>query len=244
MHTNLHCIALRTAKYSDRYSILSVYSREMGRLALLIPATAGKKASRYRALTMPLSMFECVATITSGRDVHPIRDLKPESESLKRDYNDPLKSTVSFFLAEFFASILREPVADVPVYELLRSTVEKLSQCSDKETANIHILTLVRTASVLGIEPDISTVREGSYFDMAEGVWRTDLSGVSSSCLLREKAVQAHLIARMNQNNFSKYKFNRNQRNETIDLIIKYFSLHGFGKPDLPALDILRDIFL
>lgn len=243
MFVPLHCIALRTAKYSDRYSILSVYTREMGRQSLLIPATSGKSASRYRALTMPLSAFECVATVTSGRDVHPIKDLKPDSESLKRDYNNPRKSVVSFFLSEFFYSILKEPQTDIPMYELIRSTAEELNRSDDKATANLHLLTLVRTARVLGIEPDISTISEEAYFDLEEGVWKKDLSSMNRNCLTGEKSRQAMRIARMTSGNYRYYRFNRDQRNEALSYMLKYFNLHGFGKTDIEAVEVLKELF-
>ncbi|MBO4380468.1 MAG: recombination protein O N-terminal domain-containing protein, partial [Muribaculaceae bacterium] len=38
---NLTCIALRTTRYSDRYDILAAYSREIGRVSLLVPAGSG-----------------------------------------------------------------------------------------------------------------------------------------------------------------------------------------------------------
>ena len=63
MFEPLNCIALRTVKYSDRNSILSVYTRQHGRMGLLVPAGASKAAARTRALSMPLATFDCVADI-------------------------------------------------------------------------------------------------------------------------------------------------------------------------------------
>ncbi|QCD42146.1 hypothetical protein E7747_07590 [Duncaniella dubosii] len=35
---NLHLVALRTTKYSDTQTILTAYSRELGRVSLAMPA--------------------------------------------------------------------------------------------------------------------------------------------------------------------------------------------------------------
>lgn len=67
--TTLTCIALRTVKYSDRASILSVYTAQRGRMSLAVPAGKGKSAARFRALTMPMAVFECQADVRPGREI-------------------------------------------------------------------------------------------------------------------------------------------------------------------------------
>ena len=68
MYRPLNCIALRTVRYSDRNSILSVYTLQQGRMSLLVPAGTGKAAARLRALLMPLGRFDCVADIRTATD--------------------------------------------------------------------------------------------------------------------------------------------------------------------------------
>ncbi len=54
MLRTLNLIPLRVIPYSDRNSILSAYSRELGRVSFVVPAGAGREARRRRALLMPM----------------------------------------------------------------------------------------------------------------------------------------------------------------------------------------------
>ncbi len=42
MYQDIDAIALRMIRYNDRHSILTAYSRQAGRVALLVPAGAGQ----------------------------------------------------------------------------------------------------------------------------------------------------------------------------------------------------------
>ncbi|MDE7154739.1 MAG: recombination protein O N-terminal domain-containing protein, partial [Muribaculaceae bacterium] len=52
------CIILRTVRYNDKSSIVTVYSRELGRMSFVSPAGASREATRRRALLMPLSVID------------------------------------------------------------------------------------------------------------------------------------------------------------------------------------------
>lgn len=77
MFQELECIALRTVKYNDRNSILTVYTKQMGRLAMLLPAGGTREAKRLHALCQPMSAFYCVVDIRPNRDVYRMRDVRP-----------------------------------------------------------------------------------------------------------------------------------------------------------------------
>ena len=57
MDTTLRCIALRTTKHSDRHSIVTAWSEQLGRVGLLVSAGNGREDRRRRALMMPLSLI-------------------------------------------------------------------------------------------------------------------------------------------------------------------------------------------
>lgn len=65
--SEIHLIALKLVKYSDRQSILTAYSLESGCVSFAI-RIAGKASSRTRALTMPLSILTAVADVGEAQD--------------------------------------------------------------------------------------------------------------------------------------------------------------------------------
>ena len=58
MYRDIEAIALRMVRYNDRHSILSAYSRQAGRMSLLVPAGPSASARRVRALLMPMAHLD------------------------------------------------------------------------------------------------------------------------------------------------------------------------------------------
>ncbi len=82
MNMNLHCLALRHVAVSDSRSLLSAWSRELGRITLAFPSATSREGRRRRALTPPMALFEGVAEVRPGREVLAMRDLSPQAGSV------------------------------------------------------------------------------------------------------------------------------------------------------------------
>lgn len=244
MYEHLHCIALRTVKYSDRHSILTAYTLERGRISLLTPGGTSKVATRCRALTMPMSAFECIADIRTNRDIYPFKDLRAdETIVISVDYANPARNVVAIFLADFFNHTLLEPVADGKMFDLLHRATMSLNSVTSDAFANLHLAVMVEALEVLGIMPDVTTAIPGAFFSISEGVWIHDISAFNDSCLdLRESAAAKQLL-RMTLRNRHKFRFSREDRNRMLDRMLEYFRVHGFPNLELPSLNILREIF-
>ena len=239
MFENLNCIALRTVKYSDRNSILSVYTRQHGRLALLIPAGASKTAARTRALSLPLATFDCVADIRSGRDIFTIREIRPTGTPPPQS---PLKTSISLFTADILSSLLREPQQDTLLYDFICLAAQHLAAASPMACANFHICFLIRLQHFLGIEPDWATFSPGAVFDMADGIFRA-VPPLHNRILPTDEAATAHLLRRMNFRNSHLFAMSRADRNRILDRLLNYYRLHFPGLGTINSLDVLRTMF-
>ena len=93
MYQHLECIALRTVKVSDSKSLLSAWTRQLGRVSFSIPAGAGREARRRRALCSPAKSI--IAIFLSG-----VLDLL-----LRRSEPDEALSDFLFSSIEAFAAI-------------------------------------------------------------------------------------------------------------------------------------------
>ena len=241
MKRTLNIIALRTIRHSERHDILTAYSREAGRVAFAITAGSGREASRRRALLMPLGLLECVADMKPGREIHTMRDpraLRP----LHGLRMHPVKSAVAMFIAEVLAVILREGPADEGMFDYVARSVVALDVMEGAGVANFHICFMVGLSRVLGIEPDTADYQEGMVFDMAGGHFRLT-PPLHSHYLDAARSRMVVELLRMNLTNLHLYKMNRMQRNEMLDTILEYFSLHYTALSSLRSLDVVRDLF-
>lgn len=233
-------ISLKTVRYSDTQSILSAYSLEHGRVSLVVPSGKGKGASRLRALTMPLSVLECETDFRPGREVLPMRQARPV-EVFNGIHANPVKQMIAMFLAESLSMLLRESVPDEGVYTFIHSSVKWLDSIPAECSANFHVCFLLNLGRLLGIEPDVSTFRHGYVMDMRDGIWRSSMP-LHGEWLASDESSAASMILRMTYSNMSRFRFTRQQRNRTLDLVLRYYSLHLAPLSHLHSLDILRSI--
>lgn len=245
MYRKLDCIALRTVKYSDKNAILSAFSREEGRVSLLVPAGTGRAAARLRALMMPMGMFECVAEIRPARDILPVRDVRPITLP---PIGDPLRSSLALFLADILGGVLREQAADPSLFQFLERAINLLGDVPSatnphpltaKALCNFHIWFLLRLTVPLGIEPDWSTYRPGSYFDLTGGIFRT-LPPSHRNFLPQGESATGRLLSRLTPRNLGHLQLTRFERNTVLDRILLYFRTHfpSLGEP--ASLSVLR----
>lgn len=236
----LHCIALRTIKYNERHSILSAYSLEAGRVSFLVPAGAGREASRRRALLMPLGAFECVADIRHGQEVHIMRE--PRAEIVMHGiHSHPVKNALALFIAEFLTVVLRESQEDVALYTFLRRSIECLN-APISGVANFHICFLYRLGRFIGIEPDVSTYAPGKVFDMMDGTFRRT-PPLHTRYLNSDSAAVVAMLSRMTYDNMHRFRLSRENRNRMLDVILEYYTIHYASLSSLKSIDVLRSLF-
>lgn len=235
---NLSLIALKVTKHSDKQSILTALSREWGRVSLALPAGSGKAAARMRALTMPLSVVECVTERRSAREIIPMRQVQ-QLLPLTSIHSNPVKQMVAMFIAEVLSAMLRETNEDESLFDFIARSVSILDEADAAGTANFHICFLYQLGRLLGIEPDTSTFLPGSILDIRDGIWRRSMP-LHRDYLTPEESEAAYRLSRMTFTNYYKYRYTREERNRILDALLHYFSVHYVSLRSIHSLDILR----
>lgn len=243
MYQQLHAIVLRVVRHSDTRLIVTAYTKEAGRLAFAVADSSTPAGRRRRAMLMPLALVECVGDLRPGREIHRLRDLRL-SEPLADIRMNPAKSAVAMLLADVLAAALREPQPDGLLYDFLASSILRLD-ASTLGVANFHLCFLIRLQALLGIEPDLSGYRSGRVLDMAGGtlVDRAYVAMPAGDVLSEADTVVAMALSRMNWRNMHLFRFNRDQRNAILDVILKYYTLHDVTMTSLRSLATLRQLF-
>lgn len=157
-----------------------------------------------------------------------------------------MKNLVALFLTEALTQALREQPADEALFSFLVDSVKALCEATTHGAANFHLAFLLRLSYFLGIEPDDSSYKPGYLFDMQEGVFRRPdaalvatsgewvLSGVETEAMRR--------LLRMSYATMHLYRFSREQRNEILNRVLDYYTLHYAKLNSLASLEILRSM--
>lgn len=241
MDRTIHAIALRTIRHSDSTSILTAWSAEVGRIAILMGTGASAAARRHRAATMPLSLFTGIIRSQQAGSDAPVRmrDIAPVGRQMIDVATNPVKATVAMFLAEVLYITLRDAGPDKALWQLLERALPVLEHGDATVTANFHIWFLYSVAATMGVGPDLSEWRRGRIFDLQGAVFRDSAPGHSRYVEAAE-ARMVHILGRISAANLGRLRLNRQQRNRILDVILEYYGEHIVSMDSLHSLDVIR----
>ena len=157
MDQTIHAIALRTVRHSDSTSILTAWSAEVGRIAILMGTGASAAARQRRAATMPLSLFTGVIRQQQAGSDAPVRmrDIAPVGQQMIAVATNPVKATVAMFLAEVLYIALRDAGPDKTLWQLLERALPVL----ERGDATVTAIYGVDGAERSSLQPGLNIVR-------------------------------------------------------------------------------------
>ena len=241
MLTKLRGIVLQTIRHNDRNDIVTLYTRERGRVAVLAPAGGSSKSARMRRARMaPLALIDTEINFRETRELQFLGEIS--SPHLWRNlYFDPVKSAMAVFIAEFLNRLLRTGEADEPLWVFLLNAIHGLDTLR-RGISNYHITFLIRMLTFVGISPDLESYRSGRYFDLLAGEF-TDMLPLHRNYLNPGQAAEIPVLMRMNFRNLHLYRFNVEQRRDLLAGLMHYYSLHLPIGEELRSLEVLREVF-
>ena len=227
-------------KYSDKHNVITLFTRDQGRVSLLSSAGNSKTARVRNASLLPLSVISAAINFNPSRDLQFLG--KFSREILWKDiYFNPIKSAIGIFLAEFLNSYLRQSPPDPRLWDFIIHAVNCLDR-RKKGLANFHIAFLIDFLSFAGIRPDLSDWRDDAWFDMQGGAMTVFLPA-HRNYLTPSQASVLPVLARMNLRTSSIFRFSASQRRELLSRLLQYYSLHFPGLSNLKSPAILSEVF-
>ena len=111
-------LVIDTIRHSDRHNVVTLYTRERGRMSFLSNVGTGK-AARMRNVRLRL-----LAVVTTDVDMRGNRDLQRLGAVMPvvlwHDlYFNPVKSSIVMFLSEFLNTFLRQSDADAAMWDFI-----------------------------------------------------------------------------------------------------------------------------
>ncbi len=167
-------IVLHLSKYSDKASILHVYTQQFGRMAYMVYGLHSKAGKVRAAVFEPMNLIEITANHVPNKSIQQLQSahlLFVPNETR----TDMIRRSVSLFMAEILYRTLLYPMADEPLFAWLNTQVKALEH--DAAPENVHVRFLVQLTEYLGIMPD---------FEEQEPIW-SDLYSTTEVHLTRQE---------------------------------------------------------
>ena len=232
-------IVLSTASYSDKYSIVHVFTRDFGRVAYLLSKSNGRKTKVHLALFFPLSLLELETEHLPLREIQRLKEVE-RSVPLYSLCTDVNKVSIAFFLSEFLSKVLRETSDNALLHDYLYHSVLYLEN-TERGLGNFHLAFMVGLTRFLGIYPNMDEYTQGAYFDLLNGEF-VPHPPLHTYYLSRKQSVYVCYFRKINYRNMHLFKLSRNDRNSIIEIILTYYRLHVVDFPSLKSLDVLREV--
>ncbi len=240
MQVKCRCIVLRTVKYGDRSVIIDLLTREYGRMSVVWRMPKLGRGSVRRQYLQTLSVLEVVCDRRSAVSLPLLKEARM-AEPYSTMQTDPVKSCVAFFIAEFLCLATRSEQENPFLYDFVESSLVWYD-ASLVATANFHLMFMMRVSRFLGFYPNVEDYSEGDFFDLRAGRF-TSVSPLHGDFLRPDESRSICTLMRMTASNMHLFRLSRTQRNNIVEVLLRFYSLHIPDFRPLKSWDVLREVF-
>lgn len=241
MIQSIRAIALHSLRYGETSLIAYLYSKEQGRVTLMVNGAYSKgKGGGKVVFFQPLTMLDILYYPGRHGGMGRLKELSPYTTFVTLPYIH-VKRTIALFIGEIIYRTIREEESNPSLYQYLENSIQYLDHM-EQGIANFHLVFLAHLSKHLGFHPMGLYSEETPFFDIKTGHYVSRepnhpqylSSEVSStlSLLLSLRFEEAHLVS-----------LNRNQRNEYLQGIINYYAFHLGSFNNINSLQVLTEVF-
>ncbi len=232
-------IVLRQVKYSETSLILDIFTEEKGKASFIVSGVRKAKSSISAGLLQVTSLLEIVAYYKESKSLHRIKEVKSAKLYSSIPF-DPLKRSIAVFMAELAQKSIRETESSPSLFHYLFNAFAELDEFQGSLKYQ-PILYAVNLSFEMGFGPQGRMEKISDIFDLREGLFRPFsthpdyLEGVH--CRILSQLLD-HAKDDANQ-----VKSTRDERQDVLNAVVRYFRLHVEGMPKINAHTILRELF-
>lgn len=233
-------IILNQIKYTDSGIVARLYTRNFGRQSFLIKGMRNKKAGKHNILFQPLFILDLEMNYKASREMQVLKEFSV-SFTPYDIHSNIKKSCVAIFLGEVLTSVLKEESPHEEMFDYIEESIIYFDRCKEG-FANFHISFLAGLSSFLGFEPGPRTSVDDAFFDMTNGIFvpippvngnyaKEEVSGILADFFDASYETAANIA------------LTGTLRNEVLETLVRYYSLHLPGLKKINSLEVLKEVF-
>jgi DNA repair protein RecO (recombination protein O) len=231
-------IVISSLKYGDTSLIVRCFTEKEGLKTYLIKGVlSAKKGNIKAAYFQPLTQLKIEAIHNAKGNLNSLKEVHIVNP-YRNIHSNIFKQTIVLFLSEILSSTIQEEEENEALYSYLETSFCWLD--THDKTSNFHLLFLLNLSKYLGFYPDISNV-DFQYFNLFEGSFTQ--STIEKEIIFGENLVQFKKLLGTNFDSIFTIEFSKKERQQVLQIIIRYFELHldGFRSPK--SLGVLETVF-
>ncbi len=233
-------IVLHQLKYSDSGVVVQFYTRKYGRVSFLVKGLRNKKAGKHNVFFQPMFILDLVIYYKASREMQLLKEFSV-SYSPAGIQSNIKKSSVAIFLGEVLTSVLKEETPNEGLFDFIEESIVYFD-ASREGFANFHIAFLAALSSYLGFEPAPGSGKNDIYFDMLNGIFAPS-PPLHGNYADREISAILSSFFSSSFGEANKIILNGSLRNDVLDVIVRYYSIHLPGLKKIKSLEVLKEVF-
>ncbi len=233
-------IVLHQLKYTDSGIVVQLYTRKFGRLSFLVRGIGRRKTGKHNVLFQPMFILDIDFYYKESREVQLIKEFSV-FYSPADIFSDIKKTSIAIFMGEVLTSILRQESPNEKLFGFIEDSIIYFDKCRINYT-NFHIAFLAGLSSYLGFEPGSRSAKENLFFDLINGVFVTHPPLHDNYT----KPEISDILAAFFSTSFEKsmnIPLTGAQRNEVLEVLVNYYSIHLPGLKKIRSLEVLKEVF-
>jgi DNA repair protein RecO (recombination protein O) len=217
-----------------------VYTRKFGRLSFLIKGMRNKKAGKHNVHFQPLSILDLVIYFKESRGMQVLKEFSVLYSPADIQSNIK-KSCIAIFLGEVLTSVLREESPHEELFDYINDSIRYFDECREG-FLNFHIAFLSGLSAFLGFEPGKRDDPENAFFDMVNGIF-VQLPPVHGNYAAADVSDILSRFFITSWDAMDNITLSGSKRNEVLETLLRYYSLHLPGLKKINSLEILKEVF-
>ncbi|MCF8365906.1 MAG: DNA repair protein RecO [Bacteroidales bacterium] len=230
-------IVLKTIKYSESSIIAKIYTEHLGLRTYIVKGLSAKNSHRKKALLQGLSLLNMVVYEKPGAGLQNIKEIE-----IAHTYHsvpfDIAKSAIIMFLNEVLYKSIGEEVGGIQLFNFIFDELIALDLL-EKNISVFHLRFLIRLSRHLGFLPRNNFSEKNQLFDLQEGAF-------ISAIPLHSNYLDPGLSKKLSlfiSDDMSNPAENQTERNELLEKIILFYSLHVPAFDELKSFNVLKQVF-
>ncbi len=233
-------IVLNQIKYTDSGIVAQMFTRNFGRQSFLIRGMRSRRSGKHNVLFQPMFILDLEMYYRDNRSMQTLKEFSV-SFSPSGIYSDVKKSCMAIFLGEIMTSVLIEENSYPELFDFIENSIIWFDDCKTGYS-NFHIAFLTGLASFLGFEPGKRSNPDDIFFDLINGKFlpvppvHGNYADEATSEILSEFFTTSY-------DQMNTIALRGLQRNDVLETLIRYYSVHLPGLRKVNSLEVLKEIF-
>lgn len=240
MLTRTQAIVLHHFRYDDNSTIVQLYTREFGRLSIMLKGLGGKKNRHKLSVLSVLNLLDAEIEHKHNRQLQKLRNfvLSPMYDEIPFKTE---KSAIALFLAEVLNKSIREEESNYFLFDFLKAQLIALDHISIG-AANFHLYFLVKLTRFLGFVPQNNYSESLNVFHLRSGKFSSE-GHTEHFILTVEESYLLHQLLTTDLTVLAEIRISRSLRRSFLEKWINYYQLHLEGFGEINSLKVLNELF-